>query len=134
MTEVDGAHLDSLGSVGHALPLVGPAADAVGILDDSSMNLERTKGMAIVPDGKVIARGLDEDEGGDKVGEDHGLASLLFHAASASRPVNLLGPSARHSRHSVHTGKSLRAAGLMSVDPQNGHGRNWNPGSSGWRS
>jgi hypothetical protein len=61
VTEVDGAHLDSLGTVGHAVPLVGSSADAVGVLNHGTVDLERSECATIVPDGKVVARGLDED-------------------------------------------------------------------------
>jgi hypothetical protein len=59
------------------VPLVGAAADAVHVLDHGTVDLERSKCATVVPDGKVVARGLDEDESGDEVGDGHWLSSLI---------------------------------------------------------
>ena len=72
--QVSLAHRPGLHSVGHGLPAVVRPCESVHIQHHTAVDLSWPKGASVVADGKIVARGLYDDQGRDEVGESsHGV-------------------------------------------------------------
>ncbi len=149
VAEVSLAHCPGLRPVGHAFPSVMAACDPVHILHHTAVDLQGAYSASLIADGKIVARGLYDDQGRDEVGESgHGLKScarwlvaplgVVFAPPGAklflvgSDGLNQLSVDDRHTVLGEHCEDGEVLLGLLGFELLDlvdlvavGHGLNW---------
>lgn len=71
--QVGSTHRPGLHPVGHAFPTVMAACESVHVQYNAAVDLQGAYSASLIADGKIVARGLYDDQGRDEVGESgHG--------------------------------------------------------------